>query len=587
MKSEMGIPLRVLMVEDSEDDAALIVHNLKRGGYDPIVNRVETAAEMETALVQKQWDIVLCDYCMPQFSTVHALDVVHRSQLDLPFIIVSATIGEEVAVAIMKAGAHDYVMKGNLARLSAAIERELREAEIRQERRRVEEKMKQMAFYDPLTGLPNRNLFHDRLDQAILGGQREKTTVALLLIDIDRFKDVNDTLGHQQGDIVLQQVGRRIQALLRKSDTIAHLGGDEYGVLLPETGVEGAISTSNKILAALEKPIVLNDLPLCIEVSIGIALFPEHGGDTETLLRRVDMAMYVAKQGGNRHTVYVSELDRHSAFRLTLISELRRAIENDDLFLVYQPKVDMKKGCTIGVEALVRWQHGDRGLILPESFITLAERTGLIKSLTLWVLKASIQQCRQWQLNNLPLDIAVNLSARNLHDPELSEKIADLLSTSGLPAEKLQLEITESAIMVDLGRAMENLNRLREIGIRLSIDDFGTGHSSLSYLKKLPVNELKIDMSFIKDMDEDDDDAVIVKSTIDLGHNLGLSVVAEGVEKESTWNRLLKMGCDSAQGYYMSHPIEQTELTRWLQKTSWGLSMPSQSLPQIKSRDVA
>ncbi|MBN4054374.1 GGDEF domain-containing response regulator [Nitrospira defluvii] len=567
----MKTPLCVLMVDGSEDDVALVLQNLKSGGYDPDVKRVETAEDMEAALDERLWDLVLCDDCMPKLSTTHALDVLRRKKIDIPFIIVSSTIGEEVAVAMMKAGAHDYVMKDNLARLCVAIERELREVGVRRDRRRVEEKIKKMSFYDVLTGLPNRSLFHDRLRQALLVGDRQERIIAVLLIDLDRFKEINDTLGYQHGDIVLQQVGKRIQGLLRKSDTVAHLGGDEYGVLLSETGEEGAILTVKKILKAFEEPILLENLPVSIEASIGIALFPNHGKDAETLLRRVNVAMYVAKQAGHRHMVYTPCFDQTSPFRLTLISELRTAIDANHLFLVYQPKIDLKSGCVVGVEALVRWQHHTRGIIYPDTFITLSERTGLIKALTQWVVNTAVHQCQAWNEANYPLIIIVNLSARNLNDPELPDRISQVLQSSGLPPDRLVLEITESAIMIDLVRAMEILNRLRALGIRLSIDDFGTGYSSLSYLKKLPVDELKIDMSFVKDMILNEEDAVIVQSTIDLAHNLGLKVVAEGVENKETWDRLVEMGCDAAQGYYMSHPVRNELLIRWLEESPWGL----------------
>ena len=444
------------------------------------------------------------------------------------------------------------------------------------DRKQAEEKVKYMAYYDPLTGLPNRALLNDRLKQAILSGQRESNPLALLIMDLNNFKEINDTLGHHKGDLLLQQVGARVRGVLRESDTVARMGGDEFAVLLPSAGsVERSTLAMRKMLKALEQPFALEGLALDVAVSIGIALCPEHGEDADLLIQRADVAMYVAKQSGINYAVYVPEHDRHSPRRLALMGELRHAIENDQLFLLYQPKIDLQRACAIGVEALVRWRHPHHGIIPPDEFIPLAERSGVIKSLTLWVLGEALRQCRTWSQGGVQLSMAMNLSARNLQDPQLPDRIAELLQTSGLAPGWLELEITESAIMVDPVRAMEILTRLRAMGIRFSIDDFGTGYSSLGYLKKLPVDEIKIDRSFVIGMAANENDAVIVRSTIDLAHNLGLKVVAEGVENQETLDRLIDLGCDAAQGYYMSRPIPPAELTRWLTESPWGLGSVS------------
>lgn len=566
----MGTPLRVLFVEDSENDAALVVRELQRGGYDPISTRVDTPAAMKEALLGQRWDAVIADYSMPHFSAHEALGLLKDTELDLPFIIVSGSIGEETAIAAMKAGAHDYLIKNNLTRLVPAIERELKDASVRRERRRAEETIQHLAYYDALTDLPNRALLYDRLQQAILAGHREEKPFALLLLDLDRFKEINDTMGHGRGDLLLQQVATRLRDALRKSDTMARLGGDEFAAVLPNTKMDGATLIARKILEAFNCPFIMDDLSLEIGVSIGIAVFPEHGADADTLMRRADVAMYVSKQTESGYAVYTSEQDRYAPHRLALMGELRHAINNGHFFLLYQPTIDLHTAGVSAVEALVRWRHPDLGVIQPDEFIALGEQAGLMKPLTLWVLNAALRQCHVWRQAGMDIAMAVNISARNLQDPQLPDQVAEILHISGVSPDELNLEITESVIMADAARAMQILTRLRKMGVHLSIDDFGTGYSSLSYLKKLPVDAIKIDKSFVMDMAVDRDDAAIVQSIIDLGHNLGLKIVAEGVENQETWDQLTALGCDAAQGYYMSRPIPATELPNWFHHSLWG-----------------
>ncbi|HLG69832.1 MAG TPA: EAL domain-containing protein [Chloroflexota bacterium] len=686
-------PLRVLIVEDSEDDAELLLIELRRAGYKPIYRLVQTREDMAAALDEQEWDVVVSDYNMPHFSAIGALGLMHERHLDRPFIILSGAIGEETAVAAMKAGAHDYVMKDNLARLIPAIERELREVEVRTarhqaeraladsearyrtmvdtandaivaldeacrisyvnkrapemlgssaaellgqpfislldpgehaewqrrlaqlergdrllydarmqrpdgqelwvlnscspqigpdgefqgaiamlkdvtERKQAEEALAHQALHDSLTGLPNRNLLHDRLDQAILTARRERRPLAVLLIDLDRFKEVNDTFGHHYGDMLLKQVGPRLRGALRESDTVARLGGDEFAVLLPSCAtVDAAMLTATKLLAALEAPFVVEGQTLSISGSMGIVMYPEHGEDVQTVMRRADVAMYAAKRDGEGFSVYSSEQDRHSAVRLTLSSQLRQAIDGGELVMHYQPKISLRTRQVIDVEALVRWRHRDQGLLGADHFVPLAEQTGLIKPLTQWVLRTVLDQYRLWRERGLDMGVAVNISMRNLHDPMLPDAISELLEFSNVPPSALRLEITETALMTNPVRAMEVVTRLSELGIHLSIDDFGTGYSSLAYLKRLPVREIKIDKSFVRDMAEDENDAVIVRSTIDLGHNLGLQVVAEGVESRAAWDQLVDLGCDLAQGFLMAAPMTAAELECWLAQT--------------------
>jgi diguanylate cyclase len=426
-------------------------------------------------------------------------------------------------------------------------------------------RIRQQALSDALTGLPNRILLHDRTGQAIRQADRELVPAALLLLDLDRFKEVNDTLGHHYGDQLLIQVGERLRAALRQVDTVARLGGDEFAVLLPriETA-EGAVTVANKLQAALEEPFVLEGLALEVEASIGLALYPEHGNDPDELLQRADIAMYAAKQAHAGFVLFDPKLDQHSPRRLALLGELRRAIEHQQLVLHYQPKVDAHTRRVLGVEALVRWQHPTHGLIPPDEFIPLAERTGLITPLTHHVLDAALRQCRAWQQAGHELTVAVNISTRRLLDLALPDEVAGLIAACQVPARLLVLEITESTIMTDPTRALEVLGRLNEMGVQLAIDDFGIGYSSMAYLKSLPVHELKVDRSFVAQMTSNTSDAVIVRSTVDLGRNLGLRVVAEGVEDQTTWHELDALGCDAIQGYHVSRPVPADDLTSWL-----------------------
>lgn len=568
----MGVPIRVLIVEDSENDAALIVRELQRGGYDPNFERVDTPAAMVIALNKQTWDIIFSDYTMPQFNGMDALARVRERELDVPFIFVSGTMGEETAVEAMKAGAQDYVMKNNLKRLLPSVERQLHTASVRRERKRSEETVQYLAYHDVLTDLPNRAVFYDRLQQCILTGYREKKPLTLLLMDLNRFKDVNDTFGHQCGDLLLRQIGPRVRRCLRESDTVARMGGDEFAILLPNTHIEGASLTARKILKALEAPFVLGEVTIDVGVSIGIALYPDHGEEGDALVQRADMALYMTKQAGGGYAVFATEHEQNSPRRLSLTGKLRRAIEYGELSMHYQPQVSLKTNRVVGVEALSRWLHPELGSIPPDQFIPLAEQTGLIKPFTQWVLKTVCRQHDEWQEMGLALPISVNLSQKNLQETQLPDQVSELIQAGRVPADRLEFEITESMIMSNPMRAMQILTRLNTMGIQLSIDDFGTGYSSLGHLKKLPVQKIKIDKSFIMDRIEDGDDNIIVQAIINMSHSLGLEVVAEGVEDQLTKDRLTALGCDSAQGYHISHPLPAAEITRWLKESPSGLN---------------
>jgi diguanylate cyclase (GGDEF)-like protein len=429
--------------------------------------------------------------------------------------------------------------------------------------RRQMEEIERRALYDELTGLPNRNLFRDRVAQALHGVARDGTPVAVMFLDIDHFKEINDTLGHEAGDRLLQQLGERLRGEMRASETLARLGGDEFGVLCTGTR-EDAVALAERLHRSLHEHFDVCDFPLEIALSAGIAVAPEHGDDAETLLRHADVAMYLAKEARAGTAVYDSEQDANDAARLSLAGELRRAIDNEELVLHFQPKAELDSGCIVGVEALVRWIHPERGFIPPNDFIPIAERTGLIKALTRHVLRAAVQQCSEWREAGLDLHVAVNLTIPDLLDLELPDQIRKLLAELRVRPDQLELEITESTILADPFRVRQVLAQLNELGLRLAIDDFGTGYSSLAYLRRLPVHTIKIDRSFVMDMCENPSDATIVRSTIDLGRNLGLDVVAEGVETEETWQALREQGCTLAQGYLLSKPVPAEELTSLL-----------------------
>ncbi|HLY83454.1 MAG TPA: EAL domain-containing protein, partial [Acidimicrobiales bacterium] len=444
------------------------------------------------------------------------------------------------------------------------------------------------AMHDELTGLPNRACFYDRTDQALRQARRDRTITAVLLFDLDRFKEINDTLGHKYGDRVLCEVGPRIRRGLRDADTLARLGGDEFCVLLPDVGNLGAaFEVAERIMDVLEESFEIDGMILAVDASCGIAVAPADGDSADLLLQRSDVAMYIAKGSHANVASYHEDLNANTPARLALLGELRVAIATGQLVLHYQPKAALGSGQIQGVEALIRWQHPTLGLVAPDQFIPLAERTGLIKPLTSWVLNTALGQLHQWRdqsEHQLPaeLTMAINISPRNLLDDNFPAEVAAALDRSQVPPGLLELELTESAIMVDPLRAHRLLTELAAGGVRLSIDDFGTGYSSLAYLKNLPVDQLKIDQSFVLHMHDDPNDAIIVRSVIDLGHNLGLQTVAEGIEDLDTWEQLTNLGCDSAQGYFLARPMPAAEFESWLRqrdapvKVTTGLALPGE-----------
>jgi diguanylate cyclase len=429
----------------------------------------------------------------------------------------------------------------------------LRLAQVYRRLRRQAEASEYDARHDELTGLPNRTLFASRLEQRVASAERESALFSILMIDLDHFKEINDTLGHGTGDSLLRAVGPRLRRELRPLDTLARIGGDEFAVLLPSAGSDDAGEIAARTLAALSEPFALADLTVTVGASVGVASFPVDGADAATIVERSDIAMYVAKESGSGFARYHAAMDPYPQ-RLALVGELRSAIANDELELHYQPKFSAHDLHVTGVEALVRWRHPTRGVLPPSEFISLAEHTGLIKPLTRFVLHKAARQWHTWKQNGLDLGIAINLSVANLLDTELVGDVSRMLREEALPADRLEIEITESMVMWDPERANAQLHELAAMGIRLAIDDYGTGYSSLAYLRRLPVSELKIDRSFVRELARDAGAAAIVRSTIDLAHLLGLRVVAEGVDDASSLATLKAFGCDELQGFHLCRP---------------------------------
>ena len=426
--------------------------------------------------------------------------------------------------------------------------------------------LEHQALHDPLTDLPNRKLLNDRVKLELMKNEFKENRFILMLTDLDRFKEINDTLGHHIGDEVLKEAGDRLISSLRNNDTVARLGGDEFGMLLPSTRVEHSFKIAQKIVEKFNEPFIIEGQSLNIGISIGVVEFPLHGDDQTVLMQRADVAMYHAKQNKLGYSVYKAEEDQNTLSRLALMTDFRDALENDELFLFYQPKMDLRSRKITSVEALLRWKHPTRGFVSPDEFVPLAEQTGLILPLTIWVMKRATEEWKNWETLGYDVSLAINMSVYCLQFTDLAGTIGEILEENSVPAERCVLELTESIFMKDADRAKKILNELDEMGIELSIDDFGTGYSSLAYLKQLPVDELKIDKSFVMDMMENENDAAIVKATIELAHAMGMRVVAEGVETELILMRLEKLGADIVQGFLIAKPMSSTDLSEMLGK---------------------
>jgi diguanylate cyclase (GGDEF)-like protein/PAS domain S-box-containing protein len=677
--------LKVLLVEDSPDDAELIEMALVRGGFQPAIRRVETEADMSRALSECSWDVVLSDFQLPQFSAEKSLDTLHASGKDLPFIILSGVVQAEDAVNLLKRGGHDFLNKDSLARLVPAIEREIREATERGKRRQAEERVRilslaveqspvsvvitdrdgaieyvnpkfeqvtgwsqaeahgrnfdftghadagpeifrtlwatvtagaewrgelcnrrrdgslfweyvtvsplkdedgkiahfiavkeditarlsleerllRQANFDELTGLPNRVLMLDRLDQGIAQANRNNSMAALLYIDLDRFKNVNDSVGHAAGDRLLAEAGQRLAECLREGDTLARMGGDEFVVILPGIADgDAAQLVVERVAETLSQPFGIAGQEHFVTASVGIALYPADGSGSQVLLRNAELAMYRAKENGrNCSQFFTVEINRRLQQRLALEARLRGATIRKEMLLHYQPILDLRTGQPVAVEALLRWRQADGGLMMPGAFIPVAEDTGLIRDLGDWVATTACIELKDLLAGPNPLSrVALNVSPRQLQVEGFGATIANLLAETGLSPAQLELEITESVLMDDKPATADNLGMLCDLGIRLSIDDFGTGYSSLGYLHRYPFSTLKIDRSFVEAAPASRNAARLVESIIGMAHGLGLDVIAEGVETEEQADFLRARNCDHVQGFLFSRPLPLEDL---------------------------
>ncbi|MCF2151587.1 EAL domain-containing protein [Desmonostoc muscorum LEGE 12446] len=688
--------LNVLIVEDCETDAMLVLSELRRGGFNPIWQRVQTAEQLSQALNNGSWDVMISDYRLPGFNAPAALEIAKQSHKDIPFILVSGTIGEVLAVEMMKAGAHDYVMKDNLNRLPEAVRRELRDAKVRAERKQAQKLLQTLAsnipgmiysfvhhcdgsaafeyislgcldlleltpdlvlenasvcfgqihigdragFYtaakqsaetlkpfshewrlvtpsgklkwvqtnarpesrengdivwygvlldvtdkkqaqeliihnalhDPLTDLPNRTLLVERLELAINRTKRVETyRYAVLFLDLDRFKVINDSLGHLAGDQLLKHIAQKLKTHLREVDLVARIGGDEFVILLEDIpGIEKAIQVTERILRDFQTPLILNDAEVVISTSIGIVLGTNHYCQASDLLRDADIAMYRAKaQKRSSYKIFDVKMHTQAVNRLTLETDIRKALEREEFVIYYQPIVDIlgdaygrqsqpQAGRLIGFEALVRWQHPTRGFVLPREFMAIAEETGLIVQIDRWMLYTACQQLANWKTKfttHLPLKISINLSAQDIRQTSLIEDIDRILAETNLPGDSIALEITESMLIENISKTIDLLTELKARKIQISIDDFGTGYSSLNYLHRLPTDNLKIDRSFVSQMEEGNRNYQVVSTIIALSNQLGLGTVAEGIETPQQLHWLQQLGCELGQGYLFSKPL--------------------------------
>ena len=673
--------LRILFAEDSEDDVELTVNELLRGGFAPHVRRVENEFAMRKALREAEWDLVISDYRMPCFTAARALECMRESHFDLPFIILSGVVNAEDAVCLLKNGAHDFINKYELARLVPAVQRELREAVERAERKRAEERVRilslaveqspvsvvitdmhgvisyvnpkfeeitgytldealgqkldftlyqresgaifesawqsimagenwhgilcnlrkdgqifwenanisplknetgktshfiavkeditvrrnyeeqllRKAHYDDLTGLANRSLMLEHLDHAIAAARNERHQGALLCIDLDHFKDVNDTLGHGVGDELLIKAVARLSQCVRKGDTLARMGGDEFVIILPTIcGVDTARKISTKIVELFEEPFEMHGQSRLVTASIGIAVFPNDGHNHQTLLTNADLAMYRAKElGRNQYHFFTEAINRRLKERVILEARLREVLINDELTLHYQPIIDIKHRRICGYEALLRWPQPDGQTSMPSEFITVAENTGLILDIGRWVIASACRDLSEALENNFAnIKMAINVSPRQLHADDFFFYVKQQLELHKIKPSQLELEITENVLIEEHAATNRNLSALAKLGVRLAIDDFGTGYSALSYLQKYPFKTLKIDRSFIQDVPHNSHSAKLVQTIIKMAHNLDLSVIAEGVETQEQLDFLStpECACDFVQGYYFGKP---------------------------------
>ncbi|WP_374341031.1 putative bifunctional diguanylate cyclase/phosphodiesterase [Methyloversatilis sp.] len=559
--------IKVLMVEDNEDDVFLLNAQLSARGLDTYSERVDSAHDLARALEEREWDLVISDHAMPGFDSASALEVVRRSGRDIPFIIYSGKISDHMAFSAMRNGVADYVQKGNIARLVPVIERELRGVETRRAVQTADARIHALAFFDTLSALPNQTLLRAQIDDWLDSARRsaEARHATLLVVDIDRFLRINTSFGYEAGNAVLREAVRRLIERAGEGAMLARLSGDRFCVFAPACTTRAlATSLSQRLMDAFASPIIKDGLELFLTASVGVAMTPDDGDEAQSLIMNAEAAMASAKRGGgNGMSFYAREMSASSAEKLVLETHLRHAIQRGELFLNYQPILNGATGRTSGVEALLRWKHPQRGVVAPDRFIPLADECGLIVEIGAWVMREACSQGRRWHEQGLDdLSVSVNVSAVQFAQPRLLETVRTTLEDTDFPADKLVLEITESVLMKDAETTIGMLKALKNMGVRISMDDFGTGYSSLSYLKRFPIDIVKIDKSFIRDINEDEDDAAIIRVIIALARSLRLTTVAEGVETPEQLGFLRREQCDRFQGYIFSRPVDAELLSQ-------------------------
>ncbi|MBI5909863.1 MAG: GGDEF domain-containing response regulator [Betaproteobacteria bacterium] len=566
------------MVEDSEDDARLLYSELTRTNSDITYTRVDCAEDMRKALLDSEWDIVISDHSMPRFSSLEALDLLKECGKDIPFIIYSGDVSEHVEVAAMCSGAQDSIVKGNFARLLPAMEREIHGAAVRRAKEQADAHVHKLAFYDRLTGLPNRNLFCDHVGRKL--PQAEGRSATIYVLDIDRFLRVNNCFGHKVGDALMRQIAQRLQECVPEDGMVARCGSDEFAVFLGNVASDQqARDAAEHIRQAFSRPFVEGTLEFFISLSIGIGVSPRDGDDVPELLINAETAMFRAKSmGGNNTQFYAHEMGAVAGAQLVLESALRKAVARRELLLEYQPNLNAVSGALTGVEALVRWRHPEMGVLQPDDFIPLANESGLITEIGAWVLESACRQAKAWHDAGHPgLTIAVNVSAVQFWQPGLVQAVARVLADTGIDPQCLELEITESVLMRNADTTIMTLQALKGMRVKISVDDFGTGYSSLSYLRRFPIDILKIDKSFSRDVMRDVESAAIVQAIGALARGLGLVTVAEGVETTEQLEFFRRQHCDRVQGFLFSAPRSVADITEML-----GARAAAQALPQQK-----
>ena len=559
-------PIKVLLIEDNLTDAQIVRAMVNEAGADKfLLVHVERLTLALRRLKEEAFDAVLLDISKSHSQGLDSISRIEEAASNVAIVALSEVVDEAFALEVVQAGAQDYLVKGQGD--GFLIARSIRYAI---EHKKEKGRLSYLAQYDQLTGLANRVLFRDLLDKALARADRSKLPVALMFIDLDRFKIINDTLGHDVGDLLLKVVAQRLQGCVRSGDLISRLGGDEFTVIQESVSRKHEIEVvAQKIMTTLMQPFALDGQELFVGASIGIAIYPNHGKDADTLIKYADTAMYSAKeQGRNNYRFYIPKMGEEAAKRLEMENSLRRALERDEFLLYYQPQFCLGTMEIIGVEALLRWQRQDQPeLVMPNEFIPIAEETGLIVPIGEWVLHTACSKNVEWQKAGLPpMRIAVNLSARQFRQKDLADIVKMVLANSGLQAEYLELELTESLIMENMQVGSATLDKFKDMGVYISIDDFGTGYSSLSCLKRWPIDTLKIDQSFIHNINTDADNAAIASAIIALGRSLRLNVIAEGIEKKEQINYLLSQGCYAGQGSYFSAPLSADNFVNLLSK---------------------